>query len=71
MAQHVTPLGALHTVLIAGALAVLVLALVLEQVPLGVCLLLVMLAPVVTVVGYEAPGHRQLAETIASEGALG
>ncbi|MCS0604797.1 low temperature requirement protein A [Streptomyces sp. LP11] len=49
-----------HLLLITGTLAVLALAVLLSavHVPLAVCLLVVMLAPFVTVVGYETVGHR-------------
>ena len=52
-----------HLFLLAATAAVLVLAVVLAAAGVGVtaCLLVVMLAPVVTVVGYETIGHRHLA----------
>jgi low temperature requirement protein LtrA len=52
-----------HLGLLAGTAAVLVAALWLAAagVPMAWCLLVVILAPAVTVVGYEAVGHRHLA----------
>ncbi|MFE1953744.1 low temperature requirement protein A [Streptomyces sp. NPDC059524] len=49
-----------HLLLIACTLAMLALAVLLAaaEVPVAVCLLVVMLAPFVTVVGYETIGHR-------------
>ncbi|MEU7428466.1 low temperature requirement protein A [Streptomyces sp. NPDC040750] len=49
-----------HLLLISVTLAVLALAVLLAAVgvPVAVCLLVVMLAPFVTVVGYETVGHR-------------
>lgn len=53
----------LHLVLAAGTLAVLVASVVCAAsgVSLGVCLLVVMAAPFVTVVGYETIGYRHVA----------
>ncbi|MFD7668791.1 low temperature requirement protein A [Streptomyces sp. NPDC059788] len=50
----------LHLLLISLTLAVLLAAVLLSAagVPVAVCLLIVMLAPFVTVVGYETVGHR-------------
>jgi low temperature requirement protein LtrA len=55
-----------HLGLLAGMAAMLVLAVVLAEagVSVPVCLLVVMLAPVVTVIGYELLGHRHMAEAI-------
>ena len=55
-----------HLWLLAGTGAVLGLAVVLAaaDVSVPVCLLVVMLAPVVTVVGYEALGHRHMADAV-------
>jgi low temperature requirement protein LtrA len=55
-----------HVLLLAAAGAILVLAVVLAEAGVGVttCLLVVMLAPVVTVVGYETIGHRHMAEAL-------
>jgi low temperature requirement protein LtrA len=51
-----------HIALLAGTAAVLALAVLLASVglPMAVCLVVVMLAPLVTVVGYETLGHRHL-----------
>jgi low temperature requirement protein LtrA len=58
---------AFHGLLIAGTAVVLVLAVVLalSGVSMAVCLLIVTLAPVVSVVGFELVGHRNAAEAIA------
>ena len=55
-----------HLWLLAGTAAVLGLAvaLVAGGVSVPVCLLVVMLAPVVTVVGYETLGHRHMADAV-------
>ena len=55
---------AFHLVLIAGTAAVLVSSVVLASlgVNVAVCLVVLMLAPVVTVVGYETVGHRHIGE---------
>jgi low temperature requirement protein LtrA len=59
--------GPLHLALLAGGLAALVLAVVLAGSGVGfsVCLIIVALAPIITVVGYETVGHRH--EAIALE----
>lgn len=51
-----------HVLLFVGTLAVLAVAVAFAMAgaSLGVCLLVVMLAPVVTIVGYEAVGHRHM-----------
>jgi low temperature requirement protein LtrA len=51
-----------HIALLGGTAAVLALAVLLASVglPMAVCLVVVMLAPLVTVVGYETLGHRHL-----------
>jgi low temperature requirement protein LtrA len=51
-----------HIALLGGTAAVLALAVLLASVglPMAVCLVVVMLAPLVTVVGYETLGHRRL-----------
>ena len=51
-----------HIALLGGTAAVLALAVLLASVglPMAVCLVVVMLAPFVTVVGYETLGHRHL-----------
>ena len=55
-----------HVLLLAVTGAILALAVVLAEADVGVttCLLVVMLAPVVTVVGYETVGHRHLADAL-------
>jgi low temperature requirement protein LtrA len=55
-----------HIALLAGTAAVLVLALLLASagLPMAVCLVVVMLAPLVTVVGYETVGHRHLSAAL-------
>jgi len=60
-----------HLTLLAGTALVLVLAVVLAaaDVSMPVCLVVLSLAPVVTVVGYETIGHRHLAAIIAGDGA--
>lgn len=51
-----------HLLLLAGTASVLVLATLLASfgVPMAVCLVVLMLAPLVTVVGYETIGHRHM-----------
>jgi low temperature requirement protein LtrA len=51
-----------HIALLAGTTAVLALAVVLASVglPMAICLVVLMFAPLVTVVGYETVGHRHL-----------
>ena len=55
-----------HLGLIAATAAVLVLSVVLAAVgtSVTVCLVVLTLAPVVTVVGYETLGHRHMAEAL-------
>jgi low temperature requirement protein LtrA len=55
-----------HLALLAGTAAVLVLSVALAALGAGVatCLLVLMVAPVVTVVGYETVGHRHVEEAI-------
>jgi low temperature requirement protein LtrA len=55
-----------HVLLLAVTGAILALAVVLAEADVGVttCLLVVMLAPVVTVVGYETVGHRHMADAL-------
>jgi low temperature requirement protein LtrA len=57
---------AFHLALFAGTTAVLVLSVALAALGIGVaaCLVVLMFAPVVTVVGYETVGHRHLAEAL-------
>ena len=51
-----------HGVLLAGTAAILALAVLLAAVgvPMAVCLVVLMLAPLVTVISYETVGHRHL-----------
>ena len=60
-------IGLFHMLLFAGTAAVLGLAVVLAAsgISMANCLLVVTLAPVVTVVGYEVRGHRHAAQAIA------
>jgi low temperature requirement protein LtrA len=55
-----------HLALLAGTAAVLVVSVALAALGVGLaaCLLVLMFAPVVTVVGYETVGHRHVAETL-------
>jgi len=55
-----------HLILLAATAAILGLAVVLAEAGVGVttCLLVVVLAPVVTVVGYETLGHRHMADAL-------
>jgi low temperature requirement protein LtrA len=57
---------AFHLGLIAGTVAVLVLSVVLAAagVSMAVCLVVLVLAPAVTVVGYETLGHRRMAAVV-------
>jgi low temperature requirement protein LtrA len=57
---------AFHLGLLAATAAVLVLSVALSAagVDMALCLLVLMLAPAVTVVGYEALGHRHMAEAL-------
>jgi low temperature requirement protein LtrA len=63
-ARHADPF---HLTLLAGTAGVVVLSVVLAVLGVGVgaCLLVLMLAPVVTVVGYETLGYRHVAEALA------
>jgi hypothetical protein len=58
---------AFHGLLIAGTAVVLIaaVALALNGISMALCLLIVTLAPAVTVVGFEVGGHRHAAEAIA------
>ncbi len=62
--RHLDPF---HLTLLAGSAAVLVLAVALAAlgVSVAICLLVVMFAPIVTVVGYETLGHRHVREALA------
>jgi low temperature requirement protein LtrA len=59
-----------HLALLAGTAAVLVLAVVLAAtgVSMPVCLVVLSIAPLVTVVGFETIGHRHLAAILADDG---
>lgn len=56
----------LHLLLVAGAGVLLIAAVAAAATGVGMawCLLLVMLAPAVSVVGYEAIGHRHVARLV-------
>jgi hypothetical protein len=60
-----------HLTLLSGTAAVLMLAVALAAIgaPMAVCLVVLMLAPLVTVVGYETIGHQHMA--IAVQRTLG
>ena len=62
--RHADPF---HLTLLAGTAGVIVLSVVLAGLGVGVgaCLLVLMLAPVVTVVGYETLGYRHVTEALA------
>jgi len=62
--RHADPF---HLTLLAGTAGVVVLSVVLAGLGVGVgaCLLVLMLAPVVTVVGYETLGYRHVAEALS------
>jgi hypothetical protein len=66
-----SPARVLHVWLLSGTAAVVVLAIIaaLAGLNMAVCLVILMLAPAVTVVGYEMRGHRHQAEALAKEGA--
>jgi hypothetical protein len=55
-----------HLLLLAGTAAVVLLAILLAAVGVSmpVCLIVLALAPVVTVIGYETIGHRHVAEAL-------
>jgi len=57
-----------HVLLLAGTAAVLGLSVLLaaDGISMANCLLVVTLAPVVSVVGYELVGHRHAAQAVAS-----
>ena len=58
-----------HLLLLAGTASVLVLAVVCAELGLSMswCLVVLMLAPAVTVLGYETVGHRHLADTLTAD----
>jgi uncharacterized membrane protein (UPF0136 family) len=60
----------LHAWLLSGTVAGLALAVIaaLIGVNMATCLIILMFAPVVTVVGYEMRGHRHQAEALANQG---
>ena len=60
---------AFHLLLLAGTAFVLVAAVALAAFGVGMthCLMMLTLAPVVTVIGYETVGHRHAAEALARE----
>jgi low temperature requirement protein LtrA len=62
--RHLDPF---HLLLLAGTAGVIALSVVLAGLGagVGVCLLVLMFAPVVTVVGYETLGHRHVVEALA------
>ena len=62
--RHADPF---HLMLLAGTAAVILLSVVLAGLGVGVaaCLVVLMVAPVVTVVGYETLGYRHVAEALA------
>ena len=64
---------AFHLWLVAGAAGLLAAAVAAAALgaPMAWALLLVMLAPAVTVVGYETVGHRHLAERLAADAGVG
>ena len=64
--RHADPF---HLMLLAGTAAVILLSVVLAGLGVGVaaCLVVLMVAPVVTVVGYETLGYRHVAEALARE----
>ena len=59
-----------HLWLVAGTAVVIVAAIVMAaaDAPIAACLLVLTLAPAVTVVGYEVVGHRHRAEMLARSG---
>jgi hypothetical protein len=61
-----------HFWLLLGTAAVIALsiAMAVAGIDMAVCLVILMLAPVVTVVGYETLGHRHQAAALAANGAV-
>lgn len=59
----------LHLLLLLGTLGILAIALVMASagVPMSWCLLVVMFAPLITVLGYESVGHRHQSEAVRIE----
>jgi low temperature requirement protein LtrA len=62
-----------HIWLLIGTAAVIAIAIIAAQagVDMAVCLAILMLAPVVTIVGYETRGHRHQAEALAADATSG
>jgi len=62
----------LHIWLASGSAGVVALAIVaaLSNVDMAVCLIVLMFAPMVTVIGYEVAGHRHQADALMKQGAL-
>src|SRR5262249_34188376 len=60
----------IHVWLLSGTAAVVALAVIaaLSGVDMAVCLVILMLAPAVTVVGYEMAGYRHQAEALGIQG---
>jgi low temperature requirement protein LtrA len=63
---------ALHIWLVSASAGVVALAIAaaLSDVDMAVCLIVLMFAPMVSVLGYEVAGHRHQADALAKEGAL-
>jgi low temperature requirement protein LtrA len=61
-----------HVWLLIGTAAVATLAVIaaLAGIDMAICLVILMLAPAVTVIGYEILGHRHQAEALANEGTV-
>ena len=66
MTPHSTAKSRFHLLLLSLTLVVLVVAVLMAaaDVAIGWCLLVVMLAPWVSVVGYETIGHRHMAAAL-------
>jgi hypothetical protein len=65
----VRQVDALHWLLLGGTAVLVVVPVVLAAlgVSMAVCLVVLMLAPVVSIVGYETVGHRHQAAAIARD----
>jgi hypothetical protein len=61
-----------HAWLLVGTAVVATLAVIaaLAGIDMAICLVILMLAPAVTVIGYEILGHRHQAEALAEEGTV-
>lgn len=59
----------LHTWLLSGTAAIVALAIIagIAGVDMAICLMILMLAPIVTIVGYELQGHHYQAEALEKE----